>query len=37
MTWDYYIIGFLWIGVALFVRAIWRGTPDHTKRRRHDR
>jgi len=36
MTWDWYIIGFLflaWVCGVIVIRAIFRGTPDHRQMR----
>ena len=37
MTWDWCIIGFLflgWLFLVAAIKAIWGGTPDHTRKRR---
>ncbi len=36
-TWDWYIIGILFMALVcavIVIRAIFRGTPDHTRKRK---
>ena len=41
-AWDWYIIGYAFLGwflivLAVVVRSVWRGTPDHTRKRGYTR